>query len=151
MKTLLRILSLLSLTALATAPLARADETPVPPANPAPAGEHARAERGKRREHRLAQLDEKLHLTAAQKTQIQAIWSAAEQQGKALRDEAAGATDDRRAKMREAMKATHDQVRAVLTPDQQKLFDAMPPEGRGHKGPRPEGDGKPADPAPGKP
>ena len=150
MKIFLRLLSLLTLSALATAPLARADETPATPGTPAPAGEHARAERGKRREHRLAQLDEKLHLTDAQKTQIQGIWSTAEQQGKALRDEAAGASDDRRAKMRETMKATRDQVRAVLTPDQQKIFDAMPPEGRGHKGPRPGGDDKPAEPAPGK-
>jgi Spy/CpxP family protein refolding chaperone len=45
----------------------------------------------------------------------------------------------------------HDQVRAVLTPEQQKIFDTMAQEGRGQRGPRPGGDDKPADPAPGKP
>jgi hypothetical protein len=31
-------------------------------------------------------------------------------------------------------------VRAVLTPDQQKTFDAMPPEPRGRRGHRPSPD-----------
>ena len=55
--------------------------------------------------------------------------------------------------MKDIMTASHDQVRALLTPDQQKTFDAMPPpEMHGHRGP-PHGDGdgdKPAD-APPKP
>jgi len=38
-----------------------------------------------------------------------------------------------RAKMAEAAKTAHEQVRAILTPEQQKEFDTMKPEGRGGK------------------
>ena len=142
MKTIIRLLALLGLTALSLAPLARADE---PPPGPPPAGDQGRPDPAKRREHRLQMLDEKLSLTAEQKNQIKAIWDNAGEKGQALRAEAVAARDDLRAKRMEAMKATHDQVRAVLTPDQQKIFDALPPEGHGHRGP-PKGDGaKPAD------
>jgi Spy/CpxP family protein refolding chaperone len=113
----------------------------------------------KRREHRLQELTEKLSLTPEQQTQIKAIWDKAEEQGKALRaqgDQLRAQGEDLRAKGKEVMKATHNQVRAVLTPEQQKIFDAMPPPGRGHHGPghgegdRPAGP-PPADSAPGKP
>ncbi len=59
-------------------------------------------------------LDDKLHLTDAQKQQITGIWVDAEQKGKALRDDDSLSKDDRRAKMGEIMKASHAQVRAVL-------------------------------------
>jgi hypothetical protein len=51
--------------------------------------------------------------------------------------------------MMEIMKSTHDQVRAVLTPDQQKTFDAMPPPERngGRRGPG-HGDDAPPPPKP---
>ena len=39
------------------------------------------------RANRLKMLDEKLHLTDAQKQQITGIWADAEKQGRALRDE----------------------------------------------------------------
>ena len=112
-----------------------------------------------RREHRLKELTEKLSLTPAQQAQIKAIWDQAEVQGKALRaqgDDLRAQGAELRAKGKEVMKATHDQVRALLTPEQQKIFDAMPPPGRGRHGPgRGEGDRPagppPADSAPGKP
>jgi len=161
MKNLYRLLSLLSLSALAAAPLVRADEPPAPPppALPAANGDHPRMDPAKRREHRLQELNEKLSLTPDQQAQIKAIWDKAEQQGKALRaqgDELRAQGADLRAKGAEVMKATHAQVRAVLTPEQQKIFDAMPPPGRGHHGPH-HGDGagpgttggKPADAPPG--
>lgn len=74
----------------------------------------------------MQQMDETLHLTAEQKAQIVAIWDKAEQQGRELRQEEKATMEDRRAKRREAMKAMREQVRAVLTPEQQKAFDAMP-------------------------
>lgn len=144
MKTIFKLLSVLSLTALALAPLARADEPPATPPSP-PAGDQARPDGGKRAAHRLQMLDEKLHLTDAQKQQITAIWSSSEQQGKALRDDSTLSKEDRRAKMGDIMKASHDQVRAVLTPDQQATFDAMPPEKHGHRGPPPGDGAAPAD------
>jgi Spy/CpxP family protein refolding chaperone len=147
MKNSIRLLSFLTLTALALAPLARAEDAPATPPAP-PAGEHPHGGHGDRAKKRLAMLDEKLHLTDAQKQQITGIWTAAEQQGKALRADDSLSKDDRRAKMGEIMKATHAQVRAVLTPDQQTTFDAMPPpEMRGHRGP-PKGEDAPPPPAP---
>ena len=144
MKTKFARLPLLILTAFAAVSLARAEE---PPAGPPPAEHSARPDGKKRLEHRLQMLDEKLQLTAAQKDQIKAIWAQAEQQGKALRADASAAREDIRAKAGDVMKAAHAQVRGVLTPDQQKIFDTMKPEGRGHRGPRPEGE-KPAGPPP---
>ena len=131
MKTIFRLCALATLSALTLAPLIRADE----PASIPAADEHARPDRAEMRARRLQQLDEKLKLTDAQKQQIQAIWAASEQQGKALHKDESLSKEDRRAKMREIMKANRAQVRAVLTPDQQTTFDAMPkPEMRGHGG-----------------
>lgn len=92
----------------------------------------------------MQRLEEALQLTPAQKQQIIAIWDQAEAQGKSLKTDAAAARDAHRQQMMEIMKATHEQVRGVLTPEQQKTFDAMPPEGRRH-GPRPDGGAKPGD------
>ena len=83
-------------------------------------------------------LTEKLNLTEAQRTQIKAIWKQSAEQGKALRDDPANkdlSREERRAKRDAMMKATHDQVRTVLTPEQQAIFDQLPAEGPG----RPEG------------
>jgi len=139
MKSPHRFLALLGLSALALAPLARADEPPAAPPPP-PAGEHPHPDRAAMRAQRLTELTQKLSLTDAQQQQVKAIWAASEEQGKALRDDDSLSREDRRAKMDAIMKSSHDQVRAILTPDQQKTFDAMPPERRGHRGP-PKGDG----------
>ncbi len=144
MKTSLKLLSLLSLTVLVAAPLARAEEPVATPAKP-PAGQHARPDPAKRAARRLQQLDEKLHLNDTQKQQITAIWAASEQKGKALRADESLAKEDRKSQMMEIMKSSHDQVRALLTPDQQKTFDAMPPPERGRRGP-PHGDDAPPPP-----
>ncbi|MEO6873712.1 MAG: Spy/CpxP family protein refolding chaperone [Opitutaceae bacterium] len=136
MKNLLKSLALLGLGAVAFAPFARAaDETPsTPPA--APAADHPRPARGER----LKMLAEKLQLTDAQKAQVKTIMQKGEEQAKALRSDDSLDKDDRRSKMMEIRKSTHDQIRALLTPDQQKNFDAMPPQRGGHRGP-PTGDG----------
>ncbi|RFC43614.1 MAG: protein refolding chaperone Spy/CpxP family [Verrucomicrobia bacterium] len=137
MKTSFKLLTLLSLTALAAAPLLRAEQaSPAPPA--APAGAHQRPPRG----DRLKMLAEKLSLTEAQKTQIKPILEKAAQEGMALRDDAALSKEDKRDKMMAIRKTSHDQIRALLTPDQQKTFEAMPPPERGHRGP-PHGDDAP--------
>ncbi|MDB6127136.1 MAG: hypothetical protein JWM35_1032 [Verrucomicrobia bacterium] len=155
MKLNLPLLSFLTLGAAAISYARAEDPAPATAENLQQAHNNADAERDgprrdpeKMKQHRMKMLDEKLQLTADQKAQIQAIWDKAGEQAKALRSDETVAHDDRRAKAGELMKATHDQVRAVLTPDQQKTFDAMPPERMGRRGPRPAGD-KPADaPAP---
>jgi len=167
MKTIIRLLSLLSLSALTAAPLARAAEPSAPPpsAPPAATGEHPRPDPAKmreKRERRMQELITKLSLTPAQQAQINAIWDKAEEQGKALRaqgDHLRAQGADLRAKGKDVMKASHDQVRSVLTPEQQKIFDAMPPPGQGRHGQRGQHQGEggkpagppPADSAPGKP
>ncbi|HNC23363.1 MAG TPA: Spy/CpxP family protein refolding chaperone, partial [Opitutaceae bacterium] len=139
MKSKTTFVSLLACGLLATTALVQAE----PPAG-GPPDEHG-PRVGRMREHRMKMLEEKLSLTPAQKQQIQAIWDQAEQQGKALRADESAAREQRREKMGAIMKDSHDKVRAVLTADQQKIFDSLPPEPRGRRGgpggPRPAGGG----------
>ena len=54
-------------------------------------------------------------------------------QMKALRADTSLSDDDRRAKMGALMKSQHDQIRAVLTPEQQTTFDTLPKPGERRK------------------
>lgn len=120
MKTFTRILVWGTLTLGAAMPVSRAVEPTATGPDDAPARmEQMRAERMKR-------LDEKLHLTPEQKTRIEAIWNEAAAGAKEQRQVERQALRERRKQMREARKETQAQVRAVLTPDQQKVFDEMP-------------------------
>jgi Spy/CpxP family protein refolding chaperone len=86
-------------------------------------------------------------ITDAQAAQIGQIIKDGRQQSQALRDDQSLSDDDRRAKMREIMTSIRTKVRAVLTADQQAVFDKLPPPGR--RPPRPpggDGDGPPAPP-----
>ena len=78
-------------------------------------------------ENRLQQLDENLKLTTEQKQKIKDIWAKEARGAKGAKD----ATPEAR---RAALKSAHDQVRALLTPEQQAKFDSMPAEGRPGKG-----------------
>jgi Spy/CpxP family protein refolding chaperone len=75
-------------------------------------------------DQRLKQLDETLKLTDDQKQKIRDIWT----------KEAASAKDSGAKDRRAALMAVRDQVRAVLTPEQQTKFDAMKPDWHGAKG-----------------
>ncbi len=66
-------------------------------------------------------LTEKLKLTVEQQEKLAAIRKDQAEQIKAG------------TKTGEVLKTGHDQVRALLTPEQQKEFDALPPEGRAGK------------------
>ena len=124
MKLSTQILFVVALPLAAAINLQAADK-----ADNAPAGDHPRLQAT--RDHRMKELDEKLNLTADQKAQINAIWDQAEQNARAARDDAtATAKEERRAKMREGMKAVRQQVRGVLTPEQQKIFDTLPQDRR---------------------
>ena len=136
MKTAFKFISLSAFALLVFSPLVRAaDATPPPPPADAPPPHHRLKEM---RERRMKHLDENLALTVEQKAQINAIWDKAEAEAKAMHEEAGAAAEERRGKRREAMKAIRAQVREVLTPEQQKKFDALPPErpgfGRGGDG-----------------
>jgi Spy/CpxP family protein refolding chaperone len=123
MKTPTKLFLLAAIPVLVAVSSVRADE----PGTTPPAADHPRMQEA--REHRMQRLDEKLHLTADQKTKISAIWDKTEAEARAARSEASSsAQTNRRAKRREMMKAAHDEVRAVLTPEQQTIFDTMPAE-----------------------
>jgi len=129
MKTTAKLLLvILALGLSAAAPFVRAaDETR--PAAPAKK-EHA----GKREamagavQKRLEAIDTAVGLTADQKQQIKAVWAKGAEEMKGVPE------GERRAKRGEAMKASHDQVRVLLTPEQQVKFDAMPAPGGKGKG-----------------
>lgn len=122
---------------LALAP-ARAAELAESAAKPAQ-GEHPRRDMAAAQ---LKMLAEKLNLTDAQKAQATEILKAEAAKVAALRE---GDETNRREKMKE-MRAIREEsrakIRAILTAEQQKIFDNLPkrrPGGPG--GPRGEGDG----------
>lgn len=94
-------------------------------------GEGRKAGRGMMNpEQRVEQLDKELTLTADQKTKILAILTKSREQVQAIPQE------ERREKGRELMQQANQDVRAVLTAEQQKKFDEMRPgrgEGQGGK------------------
>ena len=128
MKSALKVvLALLALGLIAGASIASAqDQTPPPPAQKGPGG-GGRGGRGMDPATMLARLDEAVTLTADQKTKVTDIYKKMADQMQAL------APEDRRTKGQEIRTATNAEIRALLTPDQQKKFDAMP-QGRGPGG-----------------
>lgn len=76
-------------------------------------------------------------ITADQETKIKAVYTASSKSTDSLM---AAAGDDRQSafpKMQAFRTAADAKVKALLTADQQKQFDALPPQGRGPGGPRP--------------
>lgn len=82
-------------------------------------------------EARVKQLDEVVSLTEEQKTKITAIYTKAQEDMRAMMRDGGGDQQASREKMMESMRATRDQVRALLTEEQKAKFDAMPQRGRG--------------------
>jgi len=117
-------------------PVSRAQEagTPPPPP-PSPAGEHEGHHKGPRAEN-LKFLTEKLSLTPDQQAKVKVIIEDEKKAGAAVRGDAALDKDAKRAKMMEIRKSHREQIRAVLTPEQQKKLDELKEE-RGH-GPGPD-------------
>lgn len=77
----------------------------------------------------LADLTRKLDLTADQQKAVAAILASSEAQTRELRGDDSISAEDKRAKMREIFNLTRTQIRAALTPAQQKTFDALPANG----------------------
>lgn len=140
-----KILSLAAAAALILTPFTTfaqsapaAPAAPDAPAAPAPQGHARKGGMGARAmDHRLKLLTEKLNLTADQQTKIKDIWKDAAEKGRAARQDPANeklSREERRAKAEAMMKDAHDQVRAVLTADQQAIFDKLPADGPGRGG-----------------
>lgn len=119
------------LVIVAIVPIVRAADAPAepPPRERGPGGPGGPKER-------LQNLAEHLGLTAEQKEKVGAIMKERMELGRAIREDQSLAPELRREKMQAHGKATREQIRTVLTPEQQAKFDAMPQRGPG--GPRSE-------------
>lgn len=137
MKKYLKFLAcVLALGVMASVPALRAQDAQTPPAE----GGGKKGGKGGGRgmptpEQQVSRLEEAVGtLSADQKAKITDIITKTRAEMQAIPQE------ERRAKMQDVMKAQHDKIRAVLTAEQQKKFDDMPPPGRG--GPGGPGGGK---------
>ncbi len=134
MKKLPRRLSLLALAAgcaLALGLPAHADDSapPPPPPHGGPGGPGGRFDP----ERRLAHLTEALGLSAEQQTQLRTLFAAQAEAMKKISE--SGLTgDERREAMRAAREADRAEILAVLTPEQQKKFAELRPQGPGRRG-----------------
>lgn len=124
-------LPLIAVAVALAAPFAFAQGNDAPP--PPPQGEPGKGPHG----DPLKALTEKLGLTEEQQTKIKAIFEDEKKTGKAIREDKSLSKDAAHAKMDENRKTHREQVRAVLTPEQQKKFDEMKDD-RGPGGPRKE-------------
>lgn len=134
-KSLKLLLTVLALGVMTSIPALRAQDAQTPPAE----GGGKKGGKGGRQMPTPAQQIERMEqavgtLSADQKAKITDIITKSRAEMQAIPQE------ERRAKMQDVMKAQHDQIRAVLTADQQKKFDDMPAPGRG--GPGGPGGGK---------
>jgi hypothetical protein len=140
-------LSLLSAGLVLSLASARADDPANPPAPPpAPAAPDATPADGQTppppHRHRrgvfvLGELTAKLSLTPEQQKTVGSIIANADGQLKTLREDESVAKEDKRAQMKTIIETTRGQIRASLTPDQQKIFDAIPTRGERGGGPPP--------------
>jgi Spy/CpxP family protein refolding chaperone len=135
-KSLKLLLTVLALGVMTSIPALRAQDAQTPPA------EGGGKKGGKGRgmptpEQQVSRIEEAAGtLSADQKAKITNIITKSRSEMQAIPQE------ERRAKMQDVMKAQHDQIRAVLTADQQKKFDDMPPPGRGGPGGKKKGGGE---------
>lgn len=109
----------------------------------APAGEppdHGQGHRHFDPEKRTELLTKQLKLTPDQQPKVLDILKSQQSQMENLRSDSSASQEDRRSKMMEIRKASNDQIRALLDPDQQKKWDKMQSEhGQWMQGHRPDG------------
>lgn len=98
-----------------------------------PEGKPDRPAKAGERMHNMA---DTLALSPEQQDQLKAIMESQREQLKALRDDESLERSEQRIKMREIQEAGLVKIRAMLTPEQQTKFDAMPKPGH-HRGDRP--------------
>jgi periplasmic protein CpxP/Spy len=77
----------------------------------------------------LQMLSEKLNLTDDQKAKLKPIFEDQGQQLKAVQEDASLTPDQKAAKKKAIHEKGHDQINAVLTPEQQEKFKEMKKEG----------------------
>ena len=132
MKATFRIAVIAAGFAVAAWPALRADDQPAPPQPPQPpaaGGEHPEEVRPRRWQRdpmeRLEHLKQALDLTKEQSDQVAAIIKDGASQRRAIMTDDSLSRNDKRTKMQELRQGTDARIRALLTPEQQKRFDAM--------------------------
>jgi periplasmic protein CpxP/Spy len=105
------------------------------PSQSAPMGGEGHGHRHFDPEKRTEMLTKELKLTSDQQPKVLDVLKSEQSQMQSLWSDNSTAQDDRRSKMMDIHKASNDQIRALLTPDQQKKFDTMQARhGQGHQG-----------------
>ena len=119
MKLLKSLLPILALGLLASAPLSRAADESAPPAEGRKGGKGG-GRGAMSADAMVTRLDEAVTLTADQKAKAKEIYA------KLMADTQALPQEDRRTKGAELRTSANKEIRALLTPEQQTKFDAMP-------------------------
>lgn len=105
---------------------AQSENPPAPPADqPARASRDDRGTPGGRGEFLRERIAERLGLTAEQKTKLDAVRATQRQKIGALLQDNSLSDEQRRAKIRDAAKEGREQMKAVLTPEQQEKVKAF--------------------------
>jgi Spy/CpxP family protein refolding chaperone len=118
MKNHFKLFLSLAALALAATPALRADDTTAPtppPPSDQPGGRHGRPEM----RERFQKMVKDLNLTADQQSKGEAILQQGAQSLRALHDDTTLSDDDKRAKMKQIRQGIEQQIRALLTPEQQ--------------------------------
>lgn len=74
---------------------------------------------------RTQMLTKQLNLTSDQQSKVQDILKSEQSQMESLHSDTSTSPEDRRSKMMDIRKASNDQIRGILTADQQKKWDEM--------------------------
>ena len=117
----LTVLVVLATALFLTGQTATAPQTP-------PQGHEAMGSTGGPEAH-LQMLSEKLNLTEDQKAKLKPILEDQAEQLRSLRNDTSLTPEQKAAKKKAIHETTHDQINAVLTPDQQAKFKEMKHEG----------------------
>jgi Spy/CpxP family protein refolding chaperone len=128
MKTSRKSTLLLAGALLLSAPMLRADDSVTPPADKP--GRHERGDN-------LAQMAKDLNLTADQQAKIGSIHQQAAEARRAIRADTSLSEEQKREKLKELRRGTMDQVRALLTPEQQAKAKELREARRAHWNPPP--------------
>jgi Spy/CpxP family protein refolding chaperone len=84
-------------------------------------------------DQQLQMLSEKLNLTDDQQTKLKPVLQDNMQQIKTVREDSSLSQEQKHAKLKSIHDSTHDQINAVLTPEQQAKFKQMRQEQKGTK------------------
>jgi periplasmic protein CpxP/Spy len=92
---------------------------------PAPDKHAGMHHNGESVDQHLQMLSEKLNLTDDQKAKVKPILQDQMQQMKAVHEDSSLSQEQKQAKMKSIHESSHDQINAVLTPEQQAKFKQM--------------------------